>query len=88
MRGEIRQKNSFTGEESPVSKNGGFVTIQLRYREDQAEVEQSNEESQWDYSKDFTHPAEKTSFKLDLGELHHGLREGSHYSAQLRYQIR
>ena len=88
VRGEIRPKNSFTGEESPVSKNGGFVTIQLRYREDQAEVEQSNEESQWDYSKDFTHPAEKTSFKLDLGELHHGLREGSHYSAQLRYQIR
>ena len=88
VRGEIRPQNSFTGEESPVSKNGGFVTIQLRYREDQAEVEQSNEESQWDYSKDFTHPAEKTSFKLDLGELHHGLREGSHYSAQLRYQIR
>ena len=85
--GEITPKYGWRGETCPVAAEGGFIKLQLRYTEDKAEVDQSDEESEWDNSRDFDHPAEKTSFQIDLGELH-GLREGSHYSAQLRYEIR
>ena len=82
--GEIAPKY---GRPRPVAAEGGFIKLQLRYREDKAEVDPSDEESKWDNRRDFDHPAEKMSFQLDLGELH-GLQDGSHYSAQIRYQIR
>ena len=87
MTGEIRPRYGRSSESCQVAEKGGFFKLQLRYKEDQADVDQSDEEK-WDHERDFDdHPAEKASFQLDLGE-HHGLREGSHYSAQLRYQIR
>ena len=55
--------------------------------EEKGEVDQGDEPSTWDHNKPFKHEAEKTSFQLDLGEQH-GLREGSLYNAQLRYEIR
>merc|ERR1719237_1282956 len=87
--------NTVTGEIIPrrgktyqVAKEGGFIKLQLCYTEDQAEVDQSDaEDRKWENRRDFDHPAEKTSFQLDLGELH-GLHEGSHYSAQIRFEIR
>ena len=86
--GDIRPRYGRIGETCQVAKEGGFIKLQLCYTEDQAEVDQSAaEDRKWENRKDFDHPAEKTSFQLDLGELH-GLHEGSHYSAQLRYQIR
>ena len=86
--GEIKPRYGRVGETSQVAAEGGFIKLQLCYREeDKAEVDQSAKETQWDERKEFDHPAEKTSFQLDLGELH-GLHEGSLYSGQLRYEIR
>ena len=85
--------NTVTGEIIPrrgktcqVAKEGGVIKLQLCYTEDQAEVDQSDaEDRKWENRRDFDHPAEKTSFQL--GELH-GLHEGSHYIAQIRFEIR
>ena len=77
--GVIRPRGSWMDDTCPVAAKGGFISIQLRYTEDKAEAE----ERSWDKK----HEAEKTSFKLDLGQLH-GLHAGSQYSARLRYQIR
>ena len=85
--GEIIPRNGRICETCNVAKEGGFIKLQLRYKENKAEVDQSAEDKKWEDRKDFDHPAEKTSFQLDLGELH-GLQDGSHYSAQIRYQIR
>merc|ERR1719458_2410461 len=89
------------GKTCQVAKEGGVIKLQLRYTEDEAEVDQGENESQededevdqgenesqWENRKDFSHPAEKTSFQLDLGELH-GLHEGKDYIAQIRFEIR
>jgi len=89
------------GKTCQVAKEGGVIKLQLRYtedeaevdqgenesQEDEAEVDQGENESQWENRKDFSHPAEKTSFQLDLGELH-GLHEGKDYIAQIRFEIR
>jgi len=84
-------KNAVSGEIRPIygresgqiAAERGFIDLQLRYME----ADQSAGEGKWE-KKDFKdHPAEKTSFQLGLGE-HHGLREGSLYSAELRFQIR
>ena len=86
--GVIIPRNGRIGETCQVAKEGGVIKLQVCYTEDQAEVDQSNaEDRKWENRRDFDHPAEKTSFQLDLGE-HHGLREGSLYSAELRFQIR
>ena len=86
--GDIRPRYGRIGETCQVAKEGGFIKLQLCYTEDQAEVDQSAaEDRKWENRKDFDHPAEKTSFQLDLGELH-GLHEGSHYIAQIRFEIR
>merc|ERR1719458_961734 len=100
--------NTVTGEIIPrrgktcqVAKEGGVIKLQLRYTEDEAEVDQGENESQedeaeddqgenesqWENRKDFSHQAEKTSFQLNLGELH-GLHEGKDYIAQIRFEIR
>ena len=81
VRGEMKPIRGRSGDQ--VAAEGGFITLQLRY----TEAGQSASESQWDNTRDFEHPAEKTSFQLDLGELH-GLREGSIYNAELRFAIR
>ena len=86
--GEIIQRNGRIGETCKVAKEGGFIKLQLCYTEDQAEVDQSDaEDRKWENRRDFDHPAEKTSFQLDLGELH-GLHEGKDYIAQIRFEIR
>ena len=71
----------------PVAAKGGFISLELRYAEDKPELKQTDEERSWDHSKAFKQEAEKTSFKLHLGELH-GLQEGCLYRAQIRCQIR
>ena len=85
-------KNAVSGEIRPIygresgqiAAEGGFIHLQLRYME----ADQSAGEGEWDNKKVLeNHPAEKTSFQLDLGELH-GLHEGSHYIAQIRFEIR
>ena len=81
VRGEMKPIRGRSG--GQVAAEGGFITLQLRY----TEAGQKAGESQWDNTRDFEHPAEKTSFQLDRGELH-GLREGSNYNAQLRFEIR
>ena len=81
VRGEMRP--IYGRSDGQVAAEGGFITLQLRY----TEAGQSASESQWDNTRDFEHPAEKTSFQLDLGEQH-GLREGNYYNAQLRFEIR
>ena len=86
--GVIKPRYGRIAETCQVAKEGGFIKLQLRYTEDQAEVDQSDaEDRKWEPPRVFDHPAEKTSFQLNLGEQN-GLHEGKDYTAQLRYQIR